>query len=728
MRPQFPENTERRDSARNACVLTKMRPNYPDSKFVLTKNPPGWPNSAIVLNKTSPRRNRSRADQTSAPTNPGNLLTKKCRQRNSGPVLNKKAMAQKATIAQEIEAVLAKSAVVPVLPVVLTKNTRPPTLPVGARRIVIRHKLSQFFPPYQPMEKLRDGVDLRSASGCRLELIQMGGISVRISFSQQACAIVCVSLALVSHALVGCKTANLTQSPDPSVYPLLAEDGAPEIEEIALKSSDCKIARSSKCDKGKNEKSDIRTVQYEELVAPSPDVVLEDIGGIDAPRRIGDVLNPVADDFDPMVNTMEVDFSGALARVSGQNPQVAFASQRYAEAYARLKAAKILWLPSINAGISYNKHEGSLQIAPGQVFNTSRGSLQSGLGVRSVGTGSPMVPGLVAQFHMSDAVFQPKIANRAAAATQEAAKATTHDTLLDAALAYLRLLQAMQERVIAAETLATAQQLADLTANFAKSGQGAEADADRARAELVVRKNDVTRADESIKVSSARLNELMHMDPATILVPQDPTVVPIELVLQETPVCELLATGLSNRPELAEAQHLVCAAVQRYKREKFAPLLPSAFLGVSVSGYGGGLGSTIANFDDRLDLDAAVFWEVRNFGLGEGAARDEACARFQQARLRKVQVMDQVAREIMQAHAQVQSRHRQITVAEAGITAAENSYKRNMARIRDGEGLPIEVLQSIQALDQARREYLRTVVDYNDAQFRLHRALGWPIQ
>jgi hypothetical protein len=51
-----------------------------------------------------------------------------------------------------------------------------------------------------------------------------------------------------------------------------------------------------------------------------------------------------------------------------------------------------------------------------------------------------------------------------------------------------------------------------------------------------------------------------------------------------------------------------------------------------------------------------------------------------------------------------------------------------MMRIRAGEGLPIEVLQSIHALDQARREYLRAVVDHNEAQFRLHRALGWPVQ
>ncbi len=68
-----------------------------------------------------------------------------------------------------------------------------------------------------------------------------------------------------------------------------------------------------------------------------------------------------------------------------------------------------------------------------------------------------------------------------------------------------------------------------------------------------------------------------------------------------------------------------------------------------------------------------------------------------------------------------------IDVSELGVESATDSYKRDLERIHEGQGLPIEVLQSLQALDEARREYLRTLADYNEAQFRLQRALGWPI-
>ena len=55
----------------------------------------------------------------------------------------------------------------------------------------------------------------------------------------------------------------------------------------------------------------------------------------------------------------------------------------------------------------------------------------------------------------------------------------------------------------------------------------------------------------------------------------------------------------------------------------------------------------------------------------------------------------------------------------------------NLTNIRRGAGLPgatrpIEVLQPIQALAQARADYLDAVLAYNRAQFRLFRALGQP--
>jgi outer membrane protein TolC len=409
-----------------------------------------------------------------------------------------------------------------------------------------------------------------------------------------------------------------------------------------------------------------------------------------------------------------------------QNPQIGYARQRVVESFAQLERAEVMWLPSIRGGVNYNKHEGRIQDVAGNIIETSRGALYTGLGANAVGASSPAIPGVYANFHLTDAIFLRKIVSQSAAARQAASQAVTNDTLFQASQAYLELLRAEQERAIAEEVQANAQQLADITAAYAKTGEGLAADDDRAQTELALRTNDVQRADEAVRVGSARLAQLLSMDPTTTLAPQELSVAPIELVDGSAPAQQLVATGLSNRPEMRESGHLVNEAVERLRREKFAPLLPSVLLGVSYGGMSGGLGGELRDFGDRLDADMVAYWEVRNLGLGERAVRREASSRVSQARLQQVAVMDRVAREIVEAQAQVQSRSAQIETAKQAIESAEASYQKNLQRIENAQGLPLEALQSVQALGQARREYLRAVTDYNLAQFALHRALGWP--
>jgi outer membrane protein TolC len=430
---------------------------------------------------------------------------------------------------------------------------------------------------------------------------------------------------------------------------------------------------------------------------------------------------------DPSLPVRDVTMANILASVAGRNPEVGFANQRYAEAYAKLIAARALWLPSINAGLGWNNHAGPLQASNGSVSEVSRSSLTSGLGVQTIGAGSPVVPGLFANFHSAEAIFQPRIANQAAAARDAAVRTTINDLLLETALAYLELLRAHQSRAIAIDIRDHAEQLATATADFARSGAGNEADADRAATELSIRQNEVVQADEDIQVASARVVELLNDDPRFVLAPLEPAIAPVELVPLETPLQELLPTGLRRRPELAEARHLVGEAVQRMKMEKFSPWLPNVLMGTSYAAFGGGEGSQIDNTAGRFDLDAITYWQVRGLGVGEYAARREAQSQYDQNRMQQIRAMNRVSREIVEAHAQVLARHRQIAIAEQAVQRATHSFERNWLRVRDLEGLPIETLQSIQALDQARREYLRALIDYNAAQFQLQRALGWPI-
>lgn len=363
----------------------------------------------------------------------------------------------------------------------------------------------------------------------------------------------------------------------------------------------------------------------------------------------------------------------------------------------------------------------------GTIVDVNLNSFNYGLGAGAVAAGSPTRPGIVAEFHLADALFLPKVAERTAWARGHAAAATLNQQLLDASLAYIELVEAHQDLQIISQSASRTGEVATITENFAAAGQGLQSDADRMATELALLQTRRLAAVERQMVASSRLARAVSIPMSTTLAPQDVVAVPVDWVVSRGSDAELIASGLATRPELKESQALVAAACEAYQREKYAPFVPSVLLGFSTSSFGGGVGSQADNFGGRYDIDALMVWEVRNLGLGEGAARRERRAQVQQATYDKLRVLDQVAQQIAEAHSQVEIRHQQLEIAQQAIARAGTSYQRHMDRIRDGQGLPIEVLQATQALEAAERSYLQTVVNYNRAQVQLQWALGWPV-
>ena len=423
----------------------------------------------------------------------------------------------------------------------------------------------------------------------------------------------------------------------------------------------------------------------------------------------------------------ELDLGTALSMVGGDHPAVGFAQWRVEEAYAQLEQAKTLWLPSIRAGFSYHKHDGNLQASDGTISDVNRNSLQYGLGAGAVGAGTTPRQGITAEFHTRDAIFQPRIAEKTTWAREHAVNAEFNRQLLEVANAYIELLTAEQDRRIIEDSEKRMQQLSKLTGDFAKTGRGLQADADRMATETALIETRLIEARERADVASARLAQSLSVDANHRIVPHDQTCVPIDLVNLDTDKATLIATGLACRPELEESRALVEVACQEYQRQKFSPFIPSVLLGLSQTGFGGGVGSDVNDVDNRFDFDAMVTWEVRNFGMGERAARNATAARIEQAKFENVRRLDQVAREVSETQTQAIHRKQRIKIAQQAILTAENSYERNLRRIRDAQGLPLEVLQSVQALENARRAYLEAVSDYNQSQFQLQWALGWSV-
>jgi outer membrane protein TolC len=271
-------------------------------------------------------------------------------------------------------------------------------------------------------------------------------------------------------------------------------------------------------------------------------------------------------------------------------------------------------------------------------------------------------------------------------------------------------------------------------------------EANRARAELARRRQAVARARERWQTSGAELARILRLDPAALVEPVEPPTLQVTLVDPSAAVDDLIALGLTSRPELAARQALVRATLALLKQEKVRPLVPSVILrpattspsNLLAGGYfGGGINSDMRNFGARGDWDVQLVWELQNLGLGNRARVRERQAEYQAALIDVFRVQDRVAAEVAQAHAQVQSARDRIGDAEVGLREAIDTLSRSAEGMgqtrRSGELLvlvvrPSEAVQAVQALAQAYADYYATVADFNRAQFRLYRALGQPSQ
>src|SRR5262249_18875565 len=132
------------------------------------------------------------------------------------------------------------------------------------------------------------------------------------------------------------------------------------------------------------------------------------------------------------------------------------------------------------------------------------------------------------------------------------------------------------------------------------------------------------------------------------------------------------------------------------------------------------------DLDGRSDVDVVVFWTFRNMGVGNAALIRAADSRVKQTRLRELETLNTVRAEVAEAHARVAARFLQIDAAEKAIRASAEAYTQDLARIRAGQGLPLELVDSLRLLGRSRYEYLDAIVEYNRAQFQLWVALGRP--
>ncbi len=175
-----------------------------------------------------------------------------------------------------------------------------------------------------------------------------------------------------------------------------------------------------------------------------------------------------------------IDLNTALRLAGVQNPQLMIARQRVVEAAALRQLAAVQILPSINYGMNYDSHSGTLQQSNGNILAVNRTALYVGAGSRAIAAGTVSIPGVVLEGNVAVGIFTYLTSRQVVAQRQFTSEAVRNQTFLQTTLAYSELLRAEGRRAIALQVRDEAKRVADLTAAYANAGQGREADAHRA--------------------------------------------------------------------------------------------------------------------------------------------------------------------------------------------------------------------------------------------------------
>jgi outer membrane protein TolC len=475
--------------------------------------------------------------------------------------------------------------------------------------------------------------------------------------------------------------------------------------------------------------------------APSPDSAAgRSIEALPGAKQEGTPASAVAAApvTPPSILTNEaqsIDLTAALQLAGVQNPEFNVARTRILEAVAMRQLAAAYFLPSINPGLNYDSHTGNLQQSDGNILSLNRSAFYVGAGSNAVGSGTVNIPGVYFAGNIGAGVFNYLASRQTVRRREFESTAVRNQVFLQVTWAYSELLRAEGRRAAQTQARDEARVVARLTADFSATGLGRAADANRAVTQLARREADIQAAEAEILVASANLCRLLNLDPTIRLHPTDAVVVPQPLVPDPMPLCELIALGMLNRPELEAQRAAIQAALMSLDGAKILPFSPTTLVGFSAGAFAGGsnlVRPLFSGLGGRTDLDAVVYWTIQNLGVGNVALIRMANARLKVNQFQQVEILNRVRAEVAEAYARTHARYAQIGIYEEAVRSGYLAFHQDLDRIRFmaanrvRDVLPIELLNSFDLLANARVEYVDAIVDYNRAQFAMYVALGQP--
>ena len=438
--------------------------------------------------------------------------------------------------------------------------------------------------------------------------------------------------------------------------------------------------------------------------------------------------------FEPTDVRFPITLATALKLSDARPLIVAMAQAKVWVAEAELNQAKVLWMPDLNLGFDYIRHDGGgPDFNKGIMTAPSTNFFYGGAGLWGNQYGIIPIP---------DALYQPLVARQVLNSEHWDVQTAKNDALLQTADAYFRVHQYRGMYAGAVYCVLRGRELVERIAALSPDLVQAF-EVDRARNMVADLEQQAALARQQWRVQSARLTRVLRLDPRAVVEPLEHYHLQITLIDPGRELEDLMPIALANRPEVASRRALVQGAEWAVRREKARPFIPlialtgfqTPFELFQAGIFGLGPNNQLNQWTGRDDFSIQPLLRFTNLGLGNLALIKTQRGVESLAFIDLFEAQDRVAEEVFQALARLQAAAVRVFQADRALRTGIITYNGSVEGLeqtsRFGDVLvlisrPQEAVFALQLLKTAFDEYFTTVADYNRAQFELFHALGYP--
>ncbi len=406
-----------------------------------------------------------------------------------------------------------------------------------------------------------------------------------------------------------------------------------------------------------------------------------------------------------------IDLATALRLAGAQNLDVKLVAEKVTLAQAEHTLAQEQFFPWVTVGTGLRGHQGNIQAVDGVILDANKSAIEVNAAVR-------------AQLDLGEVYFRSLTTHQLVSAAMFASEAQRHASVHAAALAYFDLVRARANVGVSHESVRISSDYESQVRRAVEAGIAFAGDAYRIQTQLETNRLAYRQAQETRRIAAARLAQVLHLDPAVNLLPEDESLVPLKLISSASTLETFVQRALTDRPEL----HMTAAQREAARRArdgaKYGPLVPTLGAQYSYGGLGGGQGSEIANFNESSDYGVGLSWRIGPGGLFDRGRIEASESRLRTTELDGQKLRDEIVRQVVESQTRVVSLGDQLAMSERALASAQKTLDLSRERKEFGVGVVAETIQAEQELTRTRREHLGVVAEYNKAQFTLQWAVG----